>query len=259
MKIELLITTMNATDFSLCNSMNIQTDALICNQTNSTSLKEIEFSGGRVRLLSTETKGKSINQNIGIFYSDADVIIFADDDVVFVDNYERIVQNFFRLFPDADVVKFYCESTNTNRPLAYLRPKDNVRASRKNLMSAGTPCLAVKKSFLDKNSILFDIGIGPGTIMGCGEDSLFINDLFKKKATIYLSTELIATVNQENSSWFCDYNDAYFANIGYVYKHLYGLLAPFFMLRRSFILHKTKVKNKSILQMFLLMKAGMRI
>ena len=256
MKIELLVTTMKATDFSLVERMNIQTDAILCNQTTNTSLVEKSISGHRIRLLSTETIGKSINQNIGLFYTDADVVLFADDDVKFIDGYERIVQDFFSKNPDADAVKFYCESTNKERPLAYKRPSKISKARRASLMSAGTPCLAVKKAFLDANSLLFNISVGPGTKQGSGEDSLFYNALLGSQANVYLATDLIATVDQLSSSWFAEYNDDFFKNLGYVYKKLYGPFSLIFIVRRAIRLRKITSNDNGIIKMVELMYKG---
>lgn len=240
MKIEVLVTTMHQTDISKYGEMNLQTDAIIANQADFCAFEKAKINGNNVRFVTTDTIGVSLNRNIALTYATGDVVIFADDDQVFVDGYEQLVKDAFTRNPEADAIKFYCESTNNKRPLAYKGVKEVTKATKRNLMSAGVPGLAVRTEFLLKNNIWFDNRMGPGREISCGEDSVFLNELLKHKAKIYLSPILLSYVNQGESSWFRGYDEQFWITVGYVYDCIYGCLSPLAIIRRIFRADKTK-------------------
>lgn len=258
MSFEVLCVTMHQADFSKIKAMNIHSDVVFANQADRTSYEEKEFDGHTAKMITTATRGASINRNIAITYAGADIVIFADDDQVFVDGYEKTVLSEFDKCPKADAVKFFVESTNPERPLSYKRASVFQKATRTSMMSAGVHCLAVKREFLVKNNVFFDASIGPGREIYCGEDSVFINTLFKRGAAIYHSPELISYVKQEDSSWFCGYTEQYFVSCGYIYGRIYGILAPLACLRRAYRIKKRKKCDWKFCRMVALMLGGVR-
>ena len=244
MKIEILVATMHQKDFSKYSEMNLQTDAVIANQSDFCETQETEIKGKKVKLVTTNTRGASTNRNIAISNSTADIIVFSDDDQEFVKDYENKILSAFEHQPDVDAIKFYCESTNPER-------------KKRSIMSAGVHCLAIKRKFLEKNQIGFDETIGPGKKIYCGEDSVFLNDLLKRNCNIYLSPELIGYVHQEESSWFQGINEQFCISTGFVYYKIYGFLAPLFILRRTINTKKRKNCNFPFLKMLFLMLKGL--
>lgn len=255
MNIEVLVTTMHQNDISKYYEMNLQTAAVIANQADRCDFQEIKINDNSIRFVTTDTTGVSLNRNIGITYSTGDVIVFADDDQVFVDGYAQIIEEAFAESPDADAIKFYCESTNKERPLSYKGVKEVTKATKRKLMSAGVPGLAVRTKFLEKNNIWFDNRMGPGREIYCGEDSVFLNELFKNKAKFYLSPKLLSYVNQGESSWFTGYDEKFGIAVGYTYDCIYGKLAPLAIIRRMIKFDKKKC-NISKKQIFISMMRG---
>lgn len=258
MTIEVLVTTMHQSDISKYREMNLQTNAVIANQADTCAFEESDANGRRVRLVTTDTRGLSFNRNIALTYSSADIIMFADDDLVLVDGYEKIITDTFEAHPNADAIKFYCESTNPDRPLSYKRPASFRKASKKVLMSSGVPCFAIKRRFLLDNNIFFDVNLGAGAKIFCGEDSVFFDRILKQKCNIYLSPELLSYVNQGESSWFKGYDEQFFISSGFVYARLYGILAPLVILRRAKNTKKHKNCTVSFARMVSLMMKGFR-
>ena len=251
MKIEVLVTTMHQKDASKYNEMNLQTDAVIANQTDECGFSEQEIGGKKVRLVSTDTRGAALNRNIALTYSRGDIVIFSDDD-------QKIVADAFENCSDADAIKFYCESTNPQRPLSFKRPDSFKKATRKSIMSAGVPAFAVKKDFIDRYNITFDSSMGPGREIYCGEDSVFLNELIKHKAMIYLSPMLLSYVNQGESSWFKGYDGQFCISVGYIYSSIYGFLAPLAAFRRAFRESKNKKCDLRFKQLFFTMLKGIK-
>lgn len=257
MRVEVVCPTMNQNDFSKVKYMNLQTAAVFANQAGRCDFAQKSENGLTFTMVTTDTIGASINRNIGIDNSSADIIIFSDDDQTFVDGYEGMILNAFVTYPDADAVKFYCESTTPTRPLSYKNPGCWKKAKRSDLMSAGVHGFAIKRDFLIRKNIRFNEEIGPGKEIYCGEDTSFIVDLFKNDATIYLSPQLISYIDQSDSSWFDGYTERHFISVGYIYSVIYGIKAPLAAVRRCVIMTK-KTKDFSCIEMLKLMLAGIQ-
>lgn len=250
---------MHQTDLFKYGDMNLQTDAVIANQADICAFSEQTVGEHRVRFVTTDTRGTSLNRNLALAYAKADYVLFADDDMRFVDGYEQIVEDTLKQCPDADAIKFYAESTNPLRPMSYKRAAALKKTSVRNMMSAGIHALLVKRSFLTDHDLSFPENIGPGRKIYCGEDSVFLRKLLAKGAKIYESPELVAYVRQEESSWFRGYTEQHFVSCGYVYARTYGLLAPLVIVRRAVNTKKRKDCTSNMAETIRLMLQGFRM
>jgi hypothetical protein len=104
MDLEVLVATMGQEDCSLAEKMNIQTAAVIANQCDRWGYDV--SADGKIRMISTETRGVGINRNLALQLAKGDILLFADDDLVYYDGALNGVVEAFREFPDADVIFF---------------------------------------------------------------------------------------------------------------------------------------------------------
>ena len=95
MNIQVLVATMHQTDHSLPEKMNIQTDAIIGNQCDRNEVEDFEWNGHKIKYLSFAERGVGLNRNNALMRASADVCLFADDDMVFVADYEKIITTSF--------------------------------------------------------------------------------------------------------------------------------------------------------------------
>jgi glycosyltransferase involved in cell wall biosynthesis len=217
MKTEVLVAAMFK-DKTLYKAMNLQTDAVIINQCGSEG-KEIFFSGDkRCIILSYSERGIGNSRNRALDAASGDILLFADDDIRYVDGYERIVEEAFENNPNADAVIFNITVHGGERREVQLTSSGEM--TYREALAFGAVRLAVKKSKIGdtKFSLLF----GGGARYGSGEDTLFIQELFRRGLRVYKSTEVIADVSQEESSWFEGYTDRYFFDKGALYGALWG-------------------------------------
>lgn len=256
-KIQVLVTTMHQKDTSKYESMNLQTDAIIANQADDCFYTEEQKGEHTVKMITTNTRGLSVNRNIALMYATADYIMFADDDQVLIDGYEQVIEDEFKRCPRADAIKFYCESTNKDRPMSFKRPSKFHRVKKFEVMSSGVHCLIIKRECLLNNNLFYQSNLGSGAEIVCGEDTAFINDLLKLKIKLYASPTLLSYINQGESSWFKGYNEKYFTSIGYVYSRIYGKFALLAIYRRAYRL-KNKTKDFTFSKMVKIMKKGMK-
>lgn len=88
--------------------MNIQSDVIFANQADTDVFDQTEFNGHIAKMITTKTRGLSQNRNIAMEFmsKNAEYILFADDDLVFVDGYEQLILEEFKNHPEAKAIKF---------------------------------------------------------------------------------------------------------------------------------------------------------
>ena len=116
MKIETLVATIDQTDHSLVEKMNIQTEAIIGNQCGQSSEEVFEFRGNRVVYLNSAERGVGKNRNLLMQHAVADICIFADDDMQFLQGYPQTAKQAFQECPQADILIFNLVEKQQQRP-----------------------------------------------------------------------------------------------------------------------------------------------
>lgn len=225
-KVQVLITTMHQKDFSKHNEMNLQTDAVIANQADSNFVEETEINNCKIKLVTTTTRGLSKNRNIAIdnMLSDAQYIMFSDDDLKFYDGYENIIERVFEQNPIADAIKFNLNCIS-KRQLSMKPIIKFKKVGRKEVTSFGVCGLVIKKDVLLSRGLKFNERFGSGTDNYSGEDTVFYQKLFKQNISLYVSPEYIADIDQSSTSWFEGYNERFFISGGMVINECYPILS----------------------------------
>ncbi len=252
MRLEILVTTMHQQDAGKYQSMNLQTDAVIANQADRNETLEEWIDGKHVKLVTTNTRGTSKNRNIALEHAEADLLMFSDDDLTFYDGYEQIVLSEFEKHPEADAIRFNVRQIagreTTIRPITEFHA-----ATRRNVTQYGMMGIAIKKDMFEKHGLRFDENFGPGTENSCGEDTIFLQEMLKKKVKLYLSPETIADIDQTESTWFEGYeNEKYFITSGKVIARAYPILSYGLVIRSAVKCVKNK---KSKLPFMTILKA----
>ena len=213
MKLQVLVAAMQQTDFSLVEKMNIQCDAIIANQHDKYSVDEQITTHGKIKMITTPTRGVGLNRNIALMAADADILLFADDDVTYYDGALDSVKQAFVDFADADVMIFSVDLTRNGE----IFEKRHLPIKRRNLYNSlkyGTYVLAIRRSAVLLKNLKFTHLFGGGCIYGSGEDSLFIRDCFKAGLKVYSHSCVLGTCAKDSSSWFTGYNEKYIYDKG---------------------------------------------
>ncbi len=179
-------------------------------------------------MITTSTRGVGINRNIALMYADADICMFADDDVRYVDDMKDIIVNEFESHPDADIIIFNLE---TNDPL---RKQKRYYKTRKcklfERMPWGSLRIAIRLNSVKKANVWFTTLFGGGCVFPSGEDSMWINTAKKKGLNFYVSKEVIGTVDFTESTWFTGYDEKFYYVKGVYYKAVHPNLIYVWML-----------------------------
>lgn len=91
MRLQVLVSTMHRKDYSLLDEMNIQSDAVVINQCDIEKTEEFLYKGHNIKWISVKERGIGKSRNMAIENADADIILFADDDIVYDDGMAQAV------------------------------------------------------------------------------------------------------------------------------------------------------------------------
>lgn len=215
MKIQVLVASMHQNDFSLPKKMHLRTDAIIGNQCDRNSVETFSENGNTFTYLNFAERGVGLNRNNALMRADADICLFADDDMVYVDGYEEIVEKAFLENPDADVLVFNLKEKEISR---FVIPK-KMKVGYLNYLRYGTARVAVRLKSIKRCGIYFNQCFGGGTEYCHGEDNLFLTACLKNKLKVYALPDYIAELTEEReSSWNKGYDQKYLADQGALYR-----------------------------------------
>lgn len=227
---QVLVAAMHQQDTSLAQKMNITCGAIIANQADRNEVVD----DGPVRMITTDTRGVGLNRNIALLAATADIVLFSDDDVIFYDGMAEGVLQAFRDQPRADVLIFGLDITRNGEVTERRRVK-NQRMRVWNAMRYGTCRMAVRRSALVRENILFNQNFGGGCPFSSGEDSLFLKACFDKGLKVYGSEHVLGACAKDSSTWFQGFHEKYFYDKGVLMRYLFPriprLMALYFAVR----------------------------
>lgn len=218
MTLQVLVATMNQMDHTLLEKMNIQTDAIVGNQCSENFIENFEWNGHRITYLNFAEKGVGLNRNNALMRAEADICLFADDDMVYEDGYAEKVIYAFEQNPKADVLIFNLRESNKITNSRYVI-KEKMRVHRLNYLRYGTARVAIRLKSIKENAIYFNQLFGGGTTYCHGEDNLFLTACLNSKLKIIAIPETIACLTEEReSTWNNGYDKKYLKDQGILYR-----------------------------------------
>lgn len=223
MTVEVLCVTMGQNDFSKFKEMNISSDVVFANQTDVCKYEEREFSGHTAKMISTNTIGVGRNRNVALIYATGDILLFADDDIRYFDDYCVGVIEAYEKFPDADMVIFSMNITKNGQIIRKISGKDK-RLSVLSALKYGTYVYSIKRESWEKANMWFSTLFGGGTDFAHGEDTLFLLAALKK-LNVYTSSFVLGECSKDVSTCFSGYDEKYFFDQGVLYAAAFPALA----------------------------------
>lgn len=255
MKLQLLVSAVNQEPKALAERMNISSDAIIINQCQVFAYEEFERKGRRIRAYSLAERGVGLSRNNALLRADGDICLFADEDIVYRDDYEeRVLQEFAR-HPEADMLLFnvdVCAARRTYHTESYGRVRQY------NCGRYAAYSFAIRREKLHQKNLTFSLLFGGGARYSNGEDSLFIRDCIKKGLKVYKTPTEIGRETERESSWFSGYHEKFFFDRGVLYEHLYGWLAKPIALRFLWKHRAAMCREISLKKAYCLMCGGLK-
>lgn len=216
MNLEVLVSTMNQNDFSLVEKMNIKNKALIINQGKKQCNNQIIKNGNKIRIITYNEKGLSKSRNRAIENMEADIGLFADDDIIYCDDYYEKIVKAHKKYEDADIIAFRVIRGDELR-------KKNFRhklhwENYLTCLKISSVEISFKLRSIRKKKLKFNEYFGAGSdefLMG--EENIFLYNALDKGLNILYLPEKIGKLKNNRSSWFKGYNKNYFLSRGASY------------------------------------------
>lgn len=204
MDLEVLVSTMGInTDIEnkkLIDKMQITGRSLTISQTNKESKGY-----GKNRIIYSKEKGLSKSRNLAIDNADADIILLADDDVIYNKDYEKIIIDEYQKNPNADMIAFYVKSRNPERKVRKLKT-----GKIKWIKIFKISSFQLSFKLYSIKDLKFDENFGAGTRNFCGEETIFLGDCLKKGLNLMYIDKEIGEVEQKESTWYRGINKDFF-------------------------------------------------
>ncbi len=265
MELQVLLSAMNLKNESYVDSLNITSDAVVVNQLSDQSpyADTIRDSEGNVTgILSVERiqrenvngepqevvfiesseRGLSRSRNMAIKAARADICILCDNDVEYVENYDRIILKAFEKYKDADVLVFYIK--RKEKPVPNFDHEK--RMGYYSVLKIFSPEIAFRRENIE--DVPFNTLFGAGAKYPMGEENIFLYDCLRKGKKIYYLPVKIAELREEESTWFKGYDKDFFVARGANYTAMskpfsLALILQFALRKRSLYKDETSLVN----------------
>lgn len=243
MKLSVLLSAMFLDDENYIDTLGICSDAVVINQCDRESKKEVSHIcrdgvKRQVTYVETTERGLSKSRNAAISNAKTDICILCDNDVEYEEGYEKIILDAFAAHEDADILVFFIK-----RPVR-LKPNYDTekRMGYLSVLKIFSPEIAFKRTSVE--GIRFNEEFGAGAKYSMGEENIFLYDCLKAgKKIVYIPVK-IATLREEESTWFKGYNREFFINRGANYEAMTHIFSH--LLIWQFALRKTGEYGQSV-------------
>lgn len=253
MQVETLIAAVGKPDCAFLDDMRIQTDAVVIDQCGEESTAVLDRNGHSVVFCCTRKTGVGPSRNQALARAMGDILLFADEDLVYVDGYAELLQAAFAARPQADVIVFNIRS---KRPRRSIRRPSRVRWF--NYMRYGAARIAARRASVERAGLRFSGEFGGGGRYGSGEDTIFLHDCLRRGLRIYAVPLMLASTDDADSSWFHGYDARFFADKGALMAAIYGRLGSLFCWALVLRHPEYRESGFSFLERLRRMRAGLR-
>lgn len=232
-QIEILCATMNQTDLSKYQEMNIKNcNAIFANQAGGYAYEEMHEEQISVRMLTTATRGVGKNRNLALALAGGDILLFADDDVRYESDLRTIIEKAYQHFPDAEMIIFGIQYTKKGKIFQKRLPETGKLPFFKALRY-GTCVISIRRDVVLKHNLRFTELFGGGCLYSYGEDTDFIVQCFRKRLKIYSYGAVIASSSKDVSTCNTGLGEKYFYDKGALARHTLGIIAFPYMLHMA--------------------------
>lgn len=238
--IEVLIATMhkeNKNDIvDLLKTMNINSNSVVVSQCNKNDIEKFNYKNHSVICVFTTERGLSRSRNLALQYATADIVVIADDDVRYTDDYSEIVVLAHAKYSKYDILTFQVKDDKK-----YFDTEKRLNR----LLTFKVSSVEITMKLSSIKNMTFNVLFGTGS--SCfkhGEENIFLYSSVKKnKKIMYIPQKIAYLENSIPSTWFVGYNKNYMMDHGAVYYEISSLLVLPYILQFAFRRYKSYKKD----------------
>ena len=212
------------------NNNSHSNSVLIINQTENSNFSCP--STGKIKLINKNEIGLSKSRNLAIHSSTADICLVADDDIVYVKDFDKIILNAFSNNPNADIITFMMKDFDGKLFKQY--PKKKLH-DKNTLSSVNSVVIAFKRDSIISNNIKFDNNFGLGSIFQTADEYVFLRDAMNSNLNIIFQNEVILSHDIISSGKDAGSDRVLFAKGALFYKY-YNFFSFFKLLHYVYLM-----------------------
>lgn len=239
-RVQLLVSTMKRKDISWFDKLNSTSDAIIINQCGRKGKTKITHGSNNILWIDSDDIGLSKSRNMALDNATGEYLIIADDDLEYIDGYEKIIVESFEKNPNMDIIVFQVEGIEQ---VFKNYSKKGKKISFLGSLHVSSVEIAIRKDSIKKYNIRFAEEFGAGAKYKMGEENIFLFDCLKAGMKIYYEPKVIAKLHMNESTWFSGFNKKYFLDRGAISRKLYGNIIGLFMIMVFAIKNHKKYKS----------------
>lgn len=255
MSVQLLISCVEKEIPELITKMRLEGPAVIVNQCGMDGEEHITWKGYAVDAYHRNERGVGRSRNLALSKANTEICLFADEDIVYEDGYQNLIEQEFAKHPEADAILFQVEVEPSRKTY------QNDTYAKVTLWNCGrypAYSMAFRTQKLKEAGVKFSLLFGGGAPYSNGEDSLFIRELIKKGLSVYKSPVRIGEEIPRPSTWFTGYHEKFFFDRGVLYHFLYGAAAPIWGFRFVFTKKKEMCRDVFWIKAYKLLLDGIK-
>lgn len=248
MELEILISTMNQSNYELLKRMNIKNKATIINQITDNKINPPQsIQNDNLNFINVYDKGLSRSRNLALSMATGDIVVIGDDDLYYYDDFANTIITSYENNKEADIIIFCFDNTGkTNKNFSKSAKKIGYLGS----MRVNSVQITFKLKSIREKGIQFNELFGTGSSnYQAGEENIFLFECLKKGLKIYFEPQSILTIDYGGeSTWFKGYNDKLLFDKGAVFtamssKWYHFLIWQFAIRKYKFFREKISFSN----------------
>lgn len=182
---------------------NIVHNILVINQTDKDGILCDDTAG--FKMIDTNTIGTSVSRNLALKNAEGDICIFADDDISYVEDYEKIISDCFSSYPEADIITFQIKT-----PDGSLFKRNYMRSVRwhnlRTVLKAASIEIAFKRDSVLRAGLSLDLEFGLGSRYRIHDDVIFLADAIKRNLKVlYMPIPIVIHPKESSGTQYSDF------------------------------------------------------
>lgn len=195
-----------------------------------------------IRVINTNEKGLSKSRNLAINNAIKPICLIADDDVVYVDDFEKKIVSAFNSIENASVITF------NHQRIGLDYPQNNIKSgywhNRKTIQKVCSVEIAFKLNDIKKSKFFFDKCFGLGSYFQAAEEYLFLKSMLNANHKLYYNPAVILHHPLISSGELQGDDRVVYARAALNYK-IYGFWAYLWLIKYVFFLYRNNYMNSN--------------
>lgn len=260
MRIEHLISTMGKRDFTFVeNTMKCLCDAVVVNQKTQPNRQQFNMDGASVTVVSTDEIGLANSRNMLLDHAGGDIEIIGDDDLTYAAGYQKVVEQAYTEYPDADIIVFqYSKYPHEDIPHHSVM-KESGRIRLRTVSRVRSIEITFRRESVQRAGLRFDRAFGLGAKYRTGEENIFVADAIRAGLKVLFYPAIICTTPptpEERKKFAGGFDVDFFKCKGACFYRIYLKWYLPYMIGYLLSKRKTVLKGTSFLRAVKYMNSG---